>query len=163
MDEAQFLQAITRSPRDLALVAKFAAWLAAQGDGRGRLLQLEMARRRAEKDLTELEDAIDAHWLFAEVGTSWLDQVLPLEVASPMVGTFYAAPNSKSKPFIQAGDKCERNTIVCIIEATKVFNEIPAGVSGIVSEVLVRDGEPVDYGKVLFRLRRPPRDPVYWS
>lgn len=73
-------------------------------------------------------------------------------IKSPMVGTFFSRPNPKSDPFIRVGDRIEGDTTVCIIEAMKVFNEIPAEVSGRIVAVLAEDGESVDFGKPLFRV-----------
>lgn len=73
-------------------------------------------------------------------------------VKSPMVGTFYTAGSPDDAPFIKPGDKIEENTVVCIIEAMKVMNEIKAGVSGTVSEVLMENGHPVEFGTSLFKI-----------
>jgi acetyl-CoA carboxylase biotin carboxyl carrier protein len=74
------------------------------------------------------------------------------EMTSPMVGTFYRAPSPEADPFVVEGDRVEPDSLVCIIEAMKVMNEIPAGVAGIVREILVRNGESVEYGQPLFRV-----------
>lgn len=73
-------------------------------------------------------------------------------VKSPMVGTFYSRPNPNAEPFIKVGDHIEPETTVCIIEAMKMFNEIPAEVRGKIVAVLVNDEEPVDHGKPLFKV-----------
>ena len=73
-------------------------------------------------------------------------------VVSPMVGTFYASPSPDDPSFVKVGDKIEKNTVVCIIEAMKVMNEIKAGVSGTVVEVLVDSAHPVEFGSKLFRI-----------
>jgi acetyl-CoA carboxylase biotin carboxyl carrier protein len=73
-------------------------------------------------------------------------------VLSPMVGTFYARPNPNSEPFVKVGDHVETSTTVCIIEAMKTFNEIPAEVRGKIVAVLVEDGEHVDTDKPLFKV-----------
>lgn len=73
-------------------------------------------------------------------------------VTSPMVGTYYASPSPTDAPFVRVGDKVEKNTVVCIIEAMKVMNEIKANVSGIVAEILVEAGQPVEFGAKLFRI-----------
>jgi len=73
-------------------------------------------------------------------------------VKSPMVGTFYAASNPESRPFVQVGDTVKADTIVGIIEAMKVMNEIKAGVTGEVSEVLVENNQPVEFGTSLFKI-----------
>jgi len=73
-------------------------------------------------------------------------------VKSPMVGTFYSRPNPKSEPYVKVGDQIDASSIVCIIEAMKVFNEIPAEVSGKVVEIMVQDGESVDFEKPLYKV-----------
>ncbi len=73
-------------------------------------------------------------------------------ITSPMVGTFYAAPDPNSPPYVKVGDSVSSDTTVCIIEAMKVFNEIPAGMSGKIAAVLVENGEPVEYGQPLFKV-----------
>jgi acetyl-CoA carboxylase biotin carboxyl carrier protein len=75
-----------------------------------------------------------------------------VEIKSPMVGTFYSRPNPNAEPFVKVGDHVEPDTTVCIIEAMKMFNEIPAEVRGKIVAVLVNDEEPVDYGRPLFRV-----------
>lgn len=73
-------------------------------------------------------------------------------INSPMVGTFYAAQNPETPPFVKVGDHVGKDTPVCIVEAMKVFNEIPAGVSGKIVAALVENGEPVEYGQPLFKV-----------
>lgn len=73
-------------------------------------------------------------------------------IKSPMVGTYYSKPNPKSPPFIKVGDTVDPEKTICIIEAMKVFNEIPAEVTGRVVAVLVQDGDPVEFGKPLFKV-----------
>lgn len=73
-------------------------------------------------------------------------------VTSPMVGTFYPAPAPEDTPFVKVGDKVEKNTLVCIIEAMKVMNEIKANMTGIIAEVLIEAGQPVEFGTKLFRI-----------
>jgi acetyl-CoA carboxylase biotin carboxyl carrier protein len=71
---------------------------------------------------------------------------------SPMVGTYYSKPNPKAESYVRVGSKVEPSTIVCIIEAMKVFNEIQADLRGEVVAVLVQDGEAVDFEKPLFKI-----------
>ena len=74
-------------------------------------------------------------------------------VNAPMVGTFYSRPNPDAEAFIKVGDRVGPDTTVCIVEAMKVFNEIPAEISGEVVEILVADGSHVDFNKPLIRIR----------
>lgn len=73
-------------------------------------------------------------------------------VTSPMVGTFYSSPSPEDPTFVKVGDKIEKNTVVCIVEAMKVMNEVKAGVSGTVAELLLENGHPVEFGTKLFRI-----------
>lgn len=73
-------------------------------------------------------------------------------IVSPMVGTFYAAPNPESPPFVKVGDHVGPDSTVCIIEAMKVFNEIPAEKAGQVVAVLVESGAAVEFGQPLFKI-----------
>ncbi len=73
-------------------------------------------------------------------------------VASPLVGTFYRASSPEAEPFVQEGDRVEADTVLCIVEAMKVMNEIQAGVAGVVREITVGNGDPVEFGETLFRI-----------
>jgi acetyl-CoA carboxylase biotin carboxyl carrier protein len=75
-----------------------------------------------------------------------------VEVSSPMVGTFYRAPAPGEAPFVEVGDRVRQGQTVCIIEAMKLMNEIEAEISGQVMEILVQNGEPVEYGQPLMRI-----------
>lgn len=75
------------------------------------------------------------------------------EIPSPMVGTFYTAPSPESPPFVKVGQKVTPDTVVCIIEAMKVMNEIKAEVSGTITEVAAENGQPVQFGQALFRYK----------
>lgn len=73
-------------------------------------------------------------------------------VTSPMVGTFYGRANPNADPYVKVGDMVEPETTVCVVEAMKVFNEIPAETRGKIVAVLVEDQEPVDHGRPLFKI-----------
>jgi acetyl-CoA carboxylase biotin carboxyl carrier protein len=75
------------------------------------------------------------------------------EIASPMVGTFYRAASPESPPFVEVGKEVTEETVVCIIEAMKVMNEIKAETKGVIAEIVAESGKPVQFGQVLFRLR----------
>jgi acetyl-CoA carboxylase biotin carboxyl carrier protein len=75
------------------------------------------------------------------------------EVLSPMVGTFYRSASPESPPFVDVGKEVTEETVVCIIEAMKVMNEIKAEVKGVIAEVVAESGKPVQFGQVLFRVR----------
>lgn len=71
-------------------------------------------------------------------------------VKSPMVGTFYMKPSPSSDPYVEIGQRVKKGDTLCIIEAMKLMNEIESEFDGVVSQILVNDGEPVEYGKPLF-------------
>jgi acetyl-CoA carboxylase biotin carboxyl carrier protein len=75
-----------------------------------------------------------------------------LFIESPMVGTFYSSSAPDAAPFISIGSPVRPDTIVCVIEAMKVFTDIPAGIAGTITEILVKNGQSVEYGQPLFRV-----------
>ncbi len=75
------------------------------------------------------------------------------EIRSPMVGTFYRFPSPEAAPYVEIGQTVTEETVVCIIEAMKVMNEIKAEVRGIITEALVENAKPVEFGKPLFRVK----------
>jgi acetyl-CoA carboxylase biotin carboxyl carrier protein len=74
-------------------------------------------------------------------------------ITSPMVGTFYAAPSPTSEPYVRKGDRVTAKTVVCIVEAMKLMNEIEAEVAGVIVDVLVENGQLVEFGQPLFLVR----------
>lgn len=74
-------------------------------------------------------------------------------VTSPMVGTFYSSPSPESKAFVSKGERVSKGNVICILEAMKLMNEIESEVDGIIEEVLVKDGEMVEYGQPLFKIK----------
>ena len=76
-----------------------------------------------------------------------------VEIKSPLVGTFYAKPSPDSDPFVEADSQIDPQTVVCIVEAMKVMNEIKAEIAGTVVEVLVSNGEAIEYGQTLFKVK----------
>lgn len=75
-------------------------------------------------------------------------------ITSPIVGTFYRAPSPNADPFVRAGSKVESDTVVCIIEAMKLMNEILAETSGVVEKIFVENAQPVEYGQPLFGIKK---------
>jgi acetyl-CoA carboxylase biotin carboxyl carrier protein len=84
--------------------------------------------------------------------TSRADGAGMLEVKSPMVGTFYGAPEPGAKPYVSVGDRVQKGQTLCIIEAMKIMNEIESEFAGVVKDSLAQDAQPVEYGQVLFRI-----------
>lgn len=75
------------------------------------------------------------------------------EIKSPMIGTFYRAPSPDAAPYVEVGTPVEPDTVVCLIEAMKVMNEIKAEAKGVITQVLVENGKPVEFGQPLFKIR----------
>jgi acetyl-CoA carboxylase biotin carboxyl carrier protein len=76
-----------------------------------------------------------------------------LEIKSPMIGTFYRAPSPDAADYVEIGTEVTAETVVCLIEAMKVMNEIKADVKGVVTHILVENAKPVEFGQPLFRIR----------
>ncbi len=116
----------------------------------GRSTDLEILRRSdSSLDSPPVPDVIPNL-----AGQSEASSVTPdlYEVRAPIVGTFYAAPAPEVPPYVKVGDRVEEGTVLCIIEAMKLMNEIEAERAGTVVEILVRNEEPVEYGQALFRI-----------
>lgn len=117
--------------------------------------QAEMAQRRANQALSRARDsAASLSGGPVHSGDSHKDAAPSdaLYVTSPMVGTFYSSPSPDDPHFVKVGDKIDKNSVVCIIEAMKVMNEIKSGVVGTIAEILVENGHPVEFGTKLFRI-----------
>jgi acetyl-CoA carboxylase biotin carboxyl carrier protein len=76
-----------------------------------------------------------------------------LDIKSPMIGTFYRAPSPESAPYVEVGTEVNVDTVVCIIEAMKVMNEIKAEAKGVITQVLLENAKPVEFGQPLFKIR----------
>jgi acetyl-CoA carboxylase biotin carboxyl carrier protein len=76
-----------------------------------------------------------------------------LEIKSPMIGTFYRAPSPEAANYVEVGAEVNTETVVCIIEAMKVMNEIKAEVKGVVTQILVENAKPVEFGQPMFKIR----------
>ncbi len=74
------------------------------------------------------------------------------EIKAPLVGTFYSSPKPSDPPFIKIGDKIKKGQVICIIEAMKIFNEIEADITGIVHEISIENGSPVEYDQVIIKI-----------
>ncbi len=74
-------------------------------------------------------------------------------ITAPLVGTIYHAPSPEDSAFVKVGDRVDENTVVCIIEAMKVMNEIKAEVRGVITEILIDNAKPVEFGQPMFRIR----------
>ncbi len=76
-----------------------------------------------------------------------------IEIKSPMIGTFYRAPSPESAPYVEVGTEVNPDTVVCIIEAMKVMNEIKAEARGVITQILVENAKPVEFSQAMFRVR----------
>ena len=74
------------------------------------------------------------------------------QILSPMPGTFYSAPSPEAEPFVNAGDAVKKGQTLCIVEAMKIMNEIEAESNGVISEILIKNGDPVEYNQPLFKI-----------
>jgi acetyl-CoA carboxylase biotin carboxyl carrier protein len=89
----------------------------------------------------------------APVGTPPIPATNEIEVKSPMIGTFYRAPSPEAANYVEIGTEISPESVVCIIEAMKVMNEIKAEVKGVITQVLVENAKPVEFGQPLFKVR----------
>lgn len=103
-----------------------------------------------QEEATTKEVAIES--VVTETPAKALDENLH-KITSPMVGTFYQSASPDAAAFVKVGDKITKDTVVCIVEAMKLFNEITAEVDGEIVEILVKDGELVEYGEPLFLVK----------
>ena len=101
---------------------------------------------------TASPDASTAPSAASEEGGEDIDRSGLVDVTSPMVGTFYRAPAPDAPPYVETGGRVAKGETLCIIEAMKLMNELEAELAGTVREILVENGEPVEYGQVLFRI-----------
>jgi acetyl-CoA carboxylase biotin carboxyl carrier protein len=108
----------------------------------------EMKMPRADQSFARVTELPPANTLPNESPK----QEIGIFVTSPMVGTFYPSPAPGEPHFVKVGDRIEKNTVVGIVEAMKVMNEIKAGVSGVVAEIYASQGDPVEFGAKLFRV-----------
>jgi len=125
-----------------------------QGDQRIRL------RRGQEPVVTMVAPPVAAHAAPAAAAPAADDSSAPpaedpnaTYIVSPMVGTFYSASNPEEPPFVKVGDQVGPDSVVCILEAMKVFNEIPAECSGSIAAILVESGDAIEYGQKLFKIQ----------
>jgi acetyl-CoA carboxylase biotin carboxyl carrier protein len=89
----------------------------------------------------------------AQVGSPPVPATNEIEVKSPMIGTFYRAPSPEAASYVDIGAEIHPDSVVCIIEAMKVMNEIKAEVKGVITQVLVENAKPVEFGQPLFKVR----------
>jgi len=113
-------------------------------------LKLKLKKAGGEVVYSPSAPAVPANALVSETGAKPVSSGQTIN--SPMVGTFYCAPSPDSKSFADVGEQVEAGQVVCIIEAMKLMNEIKSEIKGRVVEVLVENGQPVEFGQPLFRV-----------
>jgi acetyl-CoA carboxylase biotin carboxyl carrier protein len=115
--------------------------------------RLALRKNRHDGDMTKMAApaTADIREEPAPVPAGTIDLV---EVISPMVGTYYAAPSPDAPPFVKIGDRVEAGQTLCIVEAMKLMNEIKAEVSGVVADILVDNAQPVEYGQVMILIAK---------
>ncbi|MGR3220845.1 MAG: acetyl-CoA carboxylase biotin carboxyl carrier protein [Candidatus Anammoxibacter sp.] len=79
-----------------------------------------------------------------------------VEITAPMVGTFYRASSPGGEPFVNVGDNIDQDTVVCVVEAMKIMNEVKAGLAGEIVEILIKDADPVEYGQAMYKVKPVP-------
>lgn len=107
-----------------------------------RRVDVENETTEKYEERTEIEDQVKDN-------TSDIEYIV-----SPMVGTFYTRPNAGQKPFVEIGTSVKAGKVVCVLEAMKLFNEVKADVEGEIVDILVKDGDVVEYGQELFVIRK---------
>ncbi len=124
-------------------------------------IRLKRTQNGGQPSLPLEEGSATPYLSFPPAGAPPLPQLSPpsapvlsdLEIKSPMVGTFYRAPSPEAAHYVEIGTEVNPETVVCIIEAMKVMNEIKAEVRGIVTQVLVENAKPIEFGQPLFKIR----------
>jgi len=157
MDDETFLRILRAEPDNDEVRLAYWNWLEETTDDRAPYVRLMRQRLRLLEQLEETDGLIRTQQPRDE---AWINIAFPMRVRSPMVGRCYIKPMPDAAPFVEVGSQVTPETVVCLIEAVKLFNEITAGFHGVVSEVAVTNGAPVEYNQVLFRVSRPSLD--FW-
>jgi uncharacterized protein (TIGR02996 family) len=160
MDEQAFLRSLIDEPDNDDVRFAYWDWLEKQGGSRAEYVRRMRQRLRLQAELDDIDSHLRAYT--PPVADDWLEIAFPLRVRSPMVGRCYTKPAPDAAPFVAPGACVAPNTVLCLIESMKLFNEITAGVHGVVAAVAVANGDRVEYNQVLFRLGRLPDPPDYW-
>ena len=128
-------------------------------------VQIRLRRRGSEAPLTKVTPSVPVSVPVQTSGAGRVQEVGPeavstpvsdapktIVIESPMVGTYFSSSAPDAPPYVSVGSVVHADSIVCIIEAMKVFTDIPAGVSGTIAAILVKNGQPVEFGQPMFRL-----------
>jgi uncharacterized protein (TIGR02996 family) len=152
MDDQSFLRILRDEPDNDEARLAYLNWLEETGDVRAPYIRLMRERSRLQEELEEIDSRLRGHQ--PQMDDDWIDLVYPMRVRSPMVGRCYTQPRPDAVPFVTLGSRVTPDTVVCLIESMKIFNEIRAGFHGVVSGISVANGAPVEYNQVLFRVSR---------
>ena len=121
-----------------------------------RGVRIRMGKAGTKAGATEVDRVPDTATAGAELEQQTWDDQEKAEasgIVSPLVGTFYAAPSEEAEAFVAVGDRVKKGQVLAIIEAMKLMNEIESDCDGVVEQVFVKNGEAVEYGQPLFRIR----------
>jgi len=116
-------------------------------------LELSVPRHVKIKLTKGARNNLEAASINTEIKTERAAEKAEKTIDAPLVGTFYSAPSPDSEPYVTVGSSVGRGMIVCVIEAMKTMNEIESEADGEIAEILVRSGDPVEYGQPLFKLK----------
>lgn len=155
MDEQSFIDRLSEFPGDIPLLREFALWLIAHNDVRGQHLAAELDVYDAELALAQADTQLSNYRGNRPQDFQWLNSLSPMITKAPLDGIFYTSLSPYQAPCVEPGMFCGRDTVVGVVEAQKIFYHIPAGYSGTVTDVFVRDGASVAAGDVLVKLIRP--------
>jgi acetyl-CoA carboxylase biotin carboxyl carrier protein len=144
VEEEGFKLKIRRGANGLPLVST----------GRGSATPFPISGETPPQTAAPLPTTPSSATLTAAEGANVADEPGIIYIKSPMVGTFYGSPSPESKSFVEKGAKVVENTVVCIIEAMKIMNEIQAELKGTILETLVENGQPVEYGQRIFKVKQ---------
>jgi uncharacterized protein (TIGR02996 family) len=158
MNDPAYLQILRVEPDNDVAREAYWNWLEETDDHRAPYVRLMRQRTWVEKELKEID--LRLHVLTPSVSEAWLDIAFPLRVRSSMVGRCWVRPLPDAAPYVRAGSHVKPDTVVCMIEVLKTFHEVTAGFQGVVTEIAVANGDPVEYNQVLFRISRPSLD--FW-
>ncbi|OUT97778.1 MAG: acetyl-CoA carboxylase, biotin carboxyl carrier protein [Betaproteobacteria bacterium TMED41] len=122
-----------------------------EGDDRVRIVKAKSIEKNQVKNINTTSD-LSLDETDAEGNSNEFDNQNQKTIISPMVGTFYRAPSPDSKPFVEEGQIIESGQTLCVIEAMKLMNEVPSNMSGKILEILVENGEPVEFEQPLFKI-----------
>lgn len=157
MDEQGFLNILRNDPDNEETRLAYLEWIEATGAPEAGYVRSMRRRLELQNELESLDARLP--FLLPERGDDWLDLAFPLIVRSPTVGRCYIRPTPSADPFVAIGNHVRPEQTVCLIETKAIYTEITAGHQGVVTQILVGNGQDVEYNQVLFRLNRPP---IWW-